>query len=940
MNTNSRIKYIAFWCLFVALPCLTYNSVAQTTNTVKQYFSEEGNKLIEQLSSDTIYLGNNNQLKKQEVTGAIDKVSGKELQKTNSFNPANSLYGLLPGLTVLQNQGVTGSRNPSIFIRGLNTLNNNVPLVLVDGVETDITYLNTLSIESVEVLKDAAALAIYGQRGANGVLLVTTKTGIKQKMDVNIWFENGLTSATQLPDFLNAGDYANAVNTARKYDGLQPLYSAVDIQGYRNGGSNDFYPNVDWLGETLRSTGTKTNFNASFRGGSDKLLYYAALGYQAEDGLFDDKGMEPYATNVKYDRVNFRTNLDVDLTPTTLLKMGVFGAIDELYTPGSGAGAVMNAIYNTPSNAFPVINSNGNWGGTNIYGNNPVAMVNSTGYSKDQGTIIGVNGLLNQNLDGILKGLSAELSIGHNNRATSFDGQRKSYRYEDLDYNEMTMDTISQIFDEDSNLEPYSGNGYTAKFTRFYGKVKYDRQTDTHSFNTFAMYSQEKFVGRGQYTTFLRQNIAGNFHYDFKDKYIAEVTLSYAGSSVLPEDRFEFYPAVSAGWVISEEDFVKNDGWLQYLKLRGSFGYAGSDRIVLNTEDQSYSGVGGYNFTANNNTQWSVGEGRLAGNPKMEKAMMGNIGLDLNLFKKLNLVVDGFYNKRTNILVSTDGQLTSLIGVAPPILPNGEVSNRGVEATLTWQDNIKDFNYSATGMFSYAKNTIEEMGEVQRPYDYLERTGNSIGQAFGLVTDGFFDSQEEIDNSNQQLFSTVSPGDVKYVDQNGDNLIDEFDEVALGHSTRIPEIYYSFNLHAEYKGIGVNAIFQGTANHTVYLNTQNVYRPLINNNNITSFSNNTWTENNMDTATLPRLTTLDNDNNYRSNDIWLKDGDYLKLRTLEVYYAIPTGVTKKFGIEYSRLFFRGTNLASWDSLDQLDPEALSNSYPLLKTMSLGLEFTF
>ncbi|GAA4299065.1 SusC/RagA family TonB-linked outer membrane protein [Aestuariibaculum suncheonense] len=916
--------------------------MAQNQNVAitKQDSTAIKNQLLNTLVSETIETGNNEQLSKQHLTSAINKVSGKELEKTLSFNPANSLYGLLPGLTVLQNGGSAGFRNPNLYVRGLNSLNSNAVLVLVDGVETDISTIATLSIESVEVLKDAAALAIYGHRGANGVLLVTTKQGIPQKMDVNVNYQNGITTAVGHPDFLDASGYAQAFNQARLNDGLTPLYSQSDIQAYANGSSPTFHPNVNWVDEALRGSGTKMNFNTSFRGGSDKVLYYAAINYQAENGLYDDKGLEEYETQIKYDRVNFRTNLNIDLTSTTDLVARVYGSIDELYEPGSGnGGGIISAIYNTPANAYPVVNYNGRWGGTNLYGNNPVALINSTGYRKNQGTAIGINATLKQDLAAVTKGLSGELTLRHHNQATSTDGQTKDFLYEELTQNATTMDTISQLYGEDSALSAFSGNGFTERFTSFMGKFNYDKQINDNTINSFVMFNQDKYVGRGQYTTFLRQNLAANIHYGYKDKYLADLTVSYAGSSVLPKDRFEFYPAVSAAWVVSEEDFIADDSWVQYLKLRGSFGYAGSDRIQLNTEDQSYSGVGSYLFTQNNSTAGSIAEGRLGGNPKMERAMMANAGLDVNFFKKLNLSVDAFYNRRTNILVSTGGLTSDVIGVGAPLLPVGEVENKGFEASLTWQDQISDFNYSATAMFSYAKNKIIESGEAPQPYEYMRRTGKPIGQAFGLISDGFFSSQTEIDNSHPQLFSSLLPGDVKYVDQNGDNVIDNFDQVAMGYSY-IPEMYFSLNLHADYKGLGFNAIFQGVANLTVNLNTPSVYRPLVNNSNITTFSNNAWTPSNMNTATLPRLTTLDNDNNYRNNDIWLRDGDYIKLRALEFYYSLPKVFLSKFGVDYFKISLRGTNLFSWDDIDQLDPEALSINYPLIKTFNMGVEFTF
>ena len=937
-------KYIALYGLSTLF--LLGSSVLNAQNSDMETSGEEAqdtikSELLLKQTEEPFFLGQDRVMKKNEVTSAINKVSGEELEKTNSINPANSLYGLLPGLTVLQNGGSADSRAPQMLIRGLNTVNNNDILVLIDGVQGDISNLNVQSIESVEVLKDAAALAIYGQRGANGVLLITTKRGLHQQMDVDVNVEYGLHEAVKLPGFLDAAGYARAMNEARYYDGLNPLYSENEIELYENGSSPSLYPNVNWLQEGLRDRGNQMNMNASFIGGDDVVRYYAELDYRAENGLYNDYDIEDFSTQLNYDRINFRTNLDVDLTPTTKLTGLVSGGIDETNLPGRGTGEIMNAIFNTPANAFPVKNYNDNWGGTAIYGNNPAAMISSTGYSRYQGVDVSVKGVIEQDLSLWAEGLSGEISVGHNQHATSIDGQRKNYMYEELRLLDgEPADTLSQTFGEETKLSAHSGHGPVNRFTKFSGRLKYQKQSGDNQIKAFVMYSQEKGVGKWQYSTFLRQNIAGNVHYGFKNKYFADLTLSYAGSSVLPDgDRFYLYPALGAGWVISEEDFMK-DSWIKYLKLRGSFGFAGNDRIAQNSEDQSYGGVGGYFFTDNNNGLGSFGEQRMAGEPKPERAMMSNFGVDANFFERVNLSFDMFYNKRQDILVSTGGKVSGILGVTPPLQPIGEVENMGLEAALTWQDNIGDFHYSATGQFSFSRNKIIEMGETQQFYSYLMRTGNPIGQAFGLVSDGFFNDQDEIVNSNPQLFSEISPGDVKYVDQNNDNMIDEYDEVPIGYSTNNPEMYFSMNLNAEFKGLGVNALFQGIANQSVYLNTPSVYWPLTDNNNISTFSNDRWTEQTMESATLPRLTAFDNDNNYRRNDIWLVDADYIKLRYLELYYDFPDMMLNSLGINSFRLFARGTNLFSLDDIDQMDPESTSVGYPTLKTYNLGCKFSF
>ncbi|WP_371824297.1 SusC/RagA family TonB-linked outer membrane protein [Lutibacter sp. A64] len=440
----------------------------------------------------------------------------------------------------------------------------------------------------------------------------------------------------------------------------------------------------------------------------------------------------------------------------------------------------------------------------------------------------------------------------------------------------------------------------------------------------------------------MRQNAIASASYGYKNKYFVDAVLSYSGSSVLPDgDRFGFFPAISAGWVLNREDFLKDNKSVDYLKVRASWGMSGNNIMDPNLYEQAFGSGGGYYFNNNNSNLGGISEWRLASNNlTYENSIKSNLGVDIELFGSLSITLDAFYDIRENILVATSGTIPSLIGVNTAIANEGEVKNRGVETSLLWKSNAGSFKYYVGGNFTFAKNEIVNKNEEFQPYDYLKETGNSIGQQFGLQALGFFENQADIDASPQQLFSNVRPGDIKYKDQNNDGVIDDLDIVPIGYANAYPEIYYGINLGGEYKRFGIDLQFQGIANQTVYLNTKSVHIPLRGNTNITNFSANSWTPETAATATLPRLSLLENENNYRKNDIWLVSGDYLKLRRFEVYYKLPEQLISKLNISKAKIYGRGMNVFSIDNTGDVDPESIGVSYPSLASYHVGIKLEF
>ena len=538
-------------------------------------------------------LGYNQSKELTNTTSSVDVVNADELKHYNEINPAESLYGLLAGLTVLQNGGPPWNRSPNLFIRGRSTFNNSSILVLVDGFERDLESLSMNEIESVTLLKDGAALSVYGQRGANGVLLVTTKRGDYESFEIDVTFNRGVNTIFRQPSFLNGYEYAMAVNEASVLDGNNPVYSDWELERYNNGDYPLFYPDVNWWDESLNDFGNNTMLTTEFSGGGNTSRYYVNLNYQEENGLFDHTDTdERYNSDLRYSKFNFRTNLDVDLTSTTLLQVNLGGVIDNRRWPGVNIdNSIMNALYSIPSGAFPIKTINDVWGGSEFYDNNPVALISSTGNRLSHRRELNANTILKQELDIILEGLSAEVAVAFDNRAIYNEGISRGFLYErntlvfDNDQQEVS-DTLTSQYGSDTDLSFFDNFGGQRRHTTGWGRLNYETNIASGILNASLLYTMDKRVNDGQYNTFLRQNIVGQVSYIHNKKYVIDGALSYSGSSILPEgQRFGFFPALSAAWILSEEDFLSNNTAVNFLKARASWSMSGNDIMAPNLFD-------------------------------------------------------------------------------------------------------------------------------------------------------------------------------------------------------------------------------------------------------------------------------------------------------------------------------------------------------------------
>lgn len=918
---------------------------------------ENGSELtvVMDYSSEKVNYGFGLQQTNAESTGAVSTVYAENIDKSSAFSIGNSLYGNVLGLTTMQSTGVVWEQMPSMYIRGLKTLNgNNGILLVVDGLERDnnwqaLKYITPEEVESVSVLRDAAALALYGYRGVNGVVNIVTKRGKYDTREINFSYDHAFNYMTRKPELADAYTYASALNEALTNDGKQVRYSQNELNAFKNGTSPYLYPNVNWWEEVFRDRGASDIATLSFRGGSTKMRYYTMMNLQNNRGFiknFDTNA--DYSTQEKYSKANFRTNLDIDLSPKTKMQANIMGILNEFSRPGMGSDNLISKLYQLPSAAFPIRTESGLWGGNTTWGENwnPVALTEGRAYSKGHTRGLYADMSLRQDLSSLTKGLGASVRIGYDNLASYWENHTKGYKYGMASVasweNGLPIAGEEITGGKDTEMSGDSKLDWQYRAFNFQMNVDWQRQFGVHSLYSMLLYTYKYDNAKGINNTFYRQNAGWYTHYGFKNRYFADFTLMASASNLLaPDHRWNVSPTVGLAWLISNEKFMQSQNVVDFLKLRASFGMLNTDNIPGNGYWNETVG-GGNGYPINNNFGGDGGwhEGRLASvNGTTEKAYKYNAGVDATLFKGLTLTVDGFYERRSDIWVSSDGQNSAVLGASGSYVNAGIVDSWGTEIGANYYKKMGNVELNLGGTFTYNRSKIIEMLEEPAAYDYTRSTGNPVGQIFGLQAIGYFVDQADIDNSLPQQFGPVKAGDIKYKDMNGDKVINSDDRVAMGYNSTCPEIYYSFSLGLEWKGLGFSAQFQGVGNYTAIL-SGTYYHPLVDNTTISNYVyRNRWTPETPN-ARFPKLTTETVDNNLQTSSLWLADRSFLKLRNCEVYYKLPSSWLNRFWVKNAKVYVRGVDLLCFDSIDQLDPEAMNNSYPATRSIHVGLSVGF
>ncbi len=878
-----------------------------------------------------------------ETSAFVDRgVGRKVMDNAADIDVAKALYGRIAGLNVYQGAGMIADNMSSLSIHGHN------PIILVDGFPSKLKDVTSLEIESISILSDAVASALYGMRGANGVVMINTRTGSSDRLTVKAGYQYGLHTQFRSPVFADSYTYANSLNQALANDGLPERYNAFELDAFRTGIYPYEYPNVDWWNEVYNRTSSNHSVDLSVEGKTKRLKYYTVVDLTHDTGLFKENRMETrYDSKPINIQLSVRANLVAELTNTTQMKLGIVGKMIE--NNSTNDQNIYSAIYSLPSAAFPIKHKDGIYGASNTYANNPVALIMDSGNYKLTTGVMKANLSLVQNLDAVTEGLSAELSVALDNVGTMFDRSGKTYRTKDTQASitaDGTLVTNPVIFGVDSEILSHSQSFYSLyRNTDIQAKVQYDRTFNKHQVFAAAIYDYQEAVSNGRNSSRFNQSAIATASYTYDGRYNINLVGNYSGSAYLPKgSRFHFYPAVSAAWVLSNEPFMRSVKQLNLLKFFASCGVSAWDGNLsheLYLQSYGNTNASNYYFTQSVTSYTGKAEGNLpVENLIPERSEKLTFGTQIAAFdNRLNLYAEGYYENRSHILVESSNTISGIIGIGTGLQTTGEQKYRGFDASISWNDKCHDFTYGFYANGSYTMSEIVNDNQAYQQYDYLYHKGNRVGQAYGLEVLGIFQSQMEINNSPRQTFSEVRPGDFKYRDQNGDNIIDNQDVVKM-YGSSIPRFYYGFGVNLGYKGIELSAEFQGVTGKTVDISDSMLYRPLQDNGNIsmTLLDNEVpWTYERASEATMPRLTTLANDNNYQNNSFWYRDGSFLKLRDLTVSYNIPR---KWLRIMEMKVYVKGTNLFSIDSLKLFDPEQISLNYPSLRTVWAGVKFNF
>lgn len=921
--------------------------------------------------------------KKVTVTGAVTTVDLKTL-KTPTSSITNALAGNVAGILAMQKSGQPGNNTSEFWIRGISTFGAGTSaLVLVDGFERTLDEINIEDIESFSVLKDASATAIYGSRGANGVVLITTKRGKAGKVHIDAKYEASYNTRTYTPEFVDGYSYANLQNEARRTRNQTAFYSDADVALIREGLDLDLFPNVNWMNQLMKEGALTQRAAINISGGGTTARYYVSASYIDEGGMYKvDKSMKDYDTNANYKRWNYRMNVDMDITKTTLVKVGVGGALEKQNQPGSDSGQIWGSLMGQNPISIPIMYSNGY---VPAYGggaqSSPWVLATQTGYIENWKNSIQTNITLEQDFKFITPGLKFIGRFGYDTYNDNYIRRVKwpeQWRAEKLRDSDGKM-VFRRIAEEQVMQQESSANGSRREYME--AELHYERMFGDHRVGGVVKYSQDKNVNTSNIDKDIikgierrHQGVAGRFTYGWKYRYFFDFNFGYNGSENFAKGhQFGFFPAYSAAWNIAEESFIKKTlPWMNMFKLRYSYGKVGNDYMNnirfpylaefatwvpdkdkptdLPPADKSYN----WGDIDNNKIYPILAYSRVASNSiTWEVATKHDIGLDFSFWNdKLTGSVDYFHEQRNGIFMERKNINQSIGLLSAPYANIGSVASEGFDGSFGYNEKVGNVNFTLRGNITYSKNEILETDEEYSNFPYRQQAGFRVNQARGLVAMGLFKDYDDIRNSPKQQFlvdnvrddgSKVMPGDIKYKDINGDGVINEYDIVPIGATTR-PNLVYGFGLSAQWKGLDFNLHFQGAGKSSFCIDGFTVY----------PFSQGDWGnvlkdveesnrwilgENEDIHAKYPRLSYGGNVNNYQPSTYWLRDGSYLRLKTLEVGYTLPKSIVNKMRFNNIRIFCIGTNLLTFANFKLWDPELGSSNgqqYPLSKTWTLGL----
>ena len=916
--------------------------------------------------------------KKESVIGAISQVTSKDLLSTPSANISQAISGKITGVITSQTSGAPGADDAQIYIRGRATFAGDAqPLVLVDGVERSFSQIAPDDIETISVLKDASATAVYGVRGANGVMLITTKRGKEQKPVVSLTANWQIQSPTRKDTYLDSYQSVMLLEEALANDGLPSQFSADDIEMYRRSVAGELsgikamrYPNVDWYDQVLSNTAPAQRYNVSVTGGTKRMRYYASGEFYDQKSIVKNLSNDQFGNTSSpgFRRYSFRANTDFFLTTDLTFSVNFGTRFEERRGPNTNDSTpnyseIFYELNHTPGWLFPVSYSipNGEstrtlYAGTSQYQNNIVARLTEAGYYKSTNVVNETNFIVDYKMDWLTEGLSVKGML-------SFD-------YENLHRNNYTRNFATYELNDPANYESLTAYNkfntdteltHGSEFTSIYklymeAQVNYARKFGKHDVTAMALYMQNDYRSKADLAK-RYQGLVGRVTYAWDDRYLAEFNAGYNGSeNFMKGKRFGFFPAFSIGWRLSNEPFMqKYSDWLNNLKIRASYGQVGNDVYQVNGVQQRFLYEQKWSQITNDYYFGTTGQTGIydAQYPNYgvtwERAHKYNVGIEFGFFNgMLTGNVDVFYEKRNDIL-TTYLTRPEWVGVVMAAANLGKTKNQGYEIELKHSNHIgSDFHYTIGFNFSHARNEILSMDEPDIKTDYRKREGHPINQYFGLICDGYV-TQADLDSGNlpvSRFSSDVKVGDLKYRDMNQDGFIDDRDETFIGYSD-IPENMYALNLSANYKNWGFSVMFQGVDHVSRYYDAEAMFA-FINGGKVKEHHLERWNPAeseayNLAHAKYPLLHYNDyGDHNQRQNSYFLKNGAFLRLKNIELSYTLPERWSHKVGMSDCRLYINANNLVTWDHLDGLtDPESNgSNRFPIMKTVNFGVNIKF
>lgn len=909
---------------------------------------------------------------KKNFLGSAATVYTDELSSMMGTTILPALQGRMAGLNVSQFAGArahqiaANSRNDlagsiPLFGEGFYSDNTefsvgsrgNAPIVVVDGIQRELYSLDPEAIESVSIQKDALSSMFLGMRSSRGALLITTKEPIKEGFQLSFTGRFGVQSALKTPKPLSSYQYAYLLNEALQNDGKDPLYSYDDFNKFRTHSSPYTHPDINWFDEILNKNATTQAYNLNVTGGNKVTQYFVSIGYQGEKGLFaNPTDGDAHDTNLSYSRYMISSKININITDDFTAKVTLLGRVEDGNQPGVSYGSLLNSIYNTPNNAYPIKNPNGTWGGNKTFDNNLVAQSINSGYIKDSARdmVGGVN--LKYDFGKFVEGLSVRMvgNVSIQNRSYVQRSKRAPVYAYGFDKEGKEIYTLHGVTNTQSNFF----NSVTS-YQQMYGQIAidYNRRFGKHGVKATLMGDTRQTLVNYDLPQ-LPSNIIGDIAYDYAEKYFVQAALSESYfNRYAPGNRWGTFYAFGLGWDISKENFMEDADWLNQLKIRGTFGKTGNG--------MDNSGYYGYQQTFSSNVAagYPMGTNLGAGNLTMEntplanpyltweKAYKLNVGVDLSLFdNRLKLAAD-YYNDKYFDLLQSRGKSIQLIGQYYPAENIGKVRRFGGELSVTYQDRVNNFNYYVSANWSCDQSKLLYMDEQYVPEEYLRQTGRPVGVMYGLVADGFFTSKEEIENSPViEGFKNIQPGDVKYKDLNGDKVINEFDRTVIGGDK--PYSYFGIDLGFEWKGLEFSMLWQGAYNRDYYLGDVTLTEGFQQNGQFygQAYENmlGRWTPETAETATLPRLTA--GGNNYNrgngwNSSFWLRSGNYIRLKNISLGYNLPDSFCRNYlGGLRVKLFVNGQNLFTKSACDLVDPEVSFTSYPLQRCISTGINIRF